>query len=175
MVKFLLTEAIIEKARKYLTIAEKEAFAERNATLCFDTLQIKTNGDVMPPMYKENAAKKQRVLMGALVNAYLGLNAETQDGGDMLTEEAYDRFGESHIFTQIERMKRRTEDSDIRDAIFELMSDYFQLDKILSCEIHGLLDAQNDIVTRQQQATDAAMKQLPQAIEALKALQEGKK
>ena len=169
---FILTTEQVEKARTYISLADKTAFCEENAQMCLDRLQIKVNDEEMPPMYKENVARKQRFLMTALCRLYLGVPFDTvvADGKEtaLATEDSFDWMGESHIYMQLERMKR---DSAVKNKVYDLMNDYYQLDKMFSAEIRGLIEVQNDTVLRQQQLMSASMSELPRLLEQLKELQ----
>lgn len=173
---FILTTEQVEKAKSYIPLADKTAFCESNAQMCLDRLQIKVNDDEMPPMYKENVARKQRFLMTALCKLYLGINIEAEeiDGkpSALATEQSFDWMGENHIYMQLERMKR---DSSVKNKVYDLMNDYYQLDKMFSAEIRGLIEVQNDAVLRQQQLMSASMSELPKLLEQLKELQTQKK
>lgn len=169
-----ITKNMIMNARTYLPLEEKEAFAAKNAARCFDRLQISAGNDAMPPMYMENAAIRLRYLMYAMAHLYLGASVETdtQDGGaesELMTVAEYDKWAGSHVFMQMERLKK---EADIRNKVFDLLSDYFQLEKMFDRQIRGLLDVQNDAVVRQSMMMKADAAELPKLIEALNALRE---
>ncbi len=164
-----ITREQILAASTYMTLAEKTELLNR-ADRCFDRLSITSGGEAMPPMWKENYGIKARYLMAALARM-LKLPYEADNGDEMLmNEKDYDRFGDSHVIMQIERFKR-DKDEAVRDAAYDLMGDYFQLEKAFSAEIKAMLDVQNDAVIRQQQMSKEAMAELPKVMEALKELQ----
>lgn len=169
-----ITAAMIKKARDYIPLAEKEAWVAENAPRCFDKLQITSDGEPVPPMYMVNTGLKSRYLMQALVTLYFdACQFESGSGKEwLMPEQEYDRWAGSHVLNQIERIKHEPE---VRDKCFDLMFDYKDLEKRFSTQINGLLNVQNDSVIRQNDLTAANIKELPQILEQLKALQEGKK
>ena len=170
--KILLTADMMEKARDYIPIAEKEAWAAENAPKCFDKLAITSDNDPMPPMYMVNTDLKSRYLMAALVKLYFGLDYDSDKSDEALISQTdYDCWARSHIFNQIERMKH---DTTWRFKAYDLLFDYKDLEKRFSTQISGLLGVQNDAVLRQTQQSAAMIKELPAVLEQLKALQEGK-
>lgn len=169
-----ITKNMILNARTYLPLKEKKAFVEKNAARCFDRLQISAGNDAMPPMYMENTAIRLRYLMYAMAHLYLGADVETdvQDDGaesELMTVAEYDKWAGSHVFMQLERLKK---EADIRNKVFDLLSDYFQLEKMFDRQIRGLLDVQNDAVVRQSMMMKADAAELPKLIEAINALRE---
>ena len=165
--KIEITKELLEKARDYIPIAEKEAWAAEIAPLCFSQLSITADGNTMPPMYMVNTGLKSRYLMAALCTMYFGIPIENSDD-KLMTEEEYDSWAGSHVFNQLERWKR---DADVKYKAFDLAFDYKDLEKRLSTQISGLLAAQNDMVVRMAQDTAAQVKALPEILDALKELQ----
>lgn len=175
MKKFPLKKEMLLNARTYLPLAEKMAFVNENAPKCFDRLQISAGDDAMPPMFMENTALKSRYLMYALTAMYLGFAVDTEPEDDaegtLLTEEGYDFYAGSHIFSQIERFKS---DAELRDRCFDLLSDYRDLEQRMNAQIAGLLAVQNDPVMRQSMLMRADMEALPGLVDELKKLGEQK-
>ena len=167
MEKYELTKKTIMEARTYLPLAEKMEFLS-NAQNCFDRLRITDGKEEMPPMWKENAGLKARYLMRVLLVNYLGISCE-EESDYLITEAEYDKYAGSHIIMQIERFKRDA-DKDARDTAYDLLSDYFHLEKSFQSEINALLGVQNDSIIRQQQMTKEAVALLPSIIEQLKEL-----
>ena len=165
--KIEITKELLEKARDYIPIAEKEAWAAEIAPLCFSQLSITADGNAMPSMYMVNTGLKSRYLMAALCTMYFGMPIENS-GEKLMTEEEYDSWAGSHVFNQLERWKR---DADVKYKAFDLAFDYKDLEKRLSTQISGLLAAQNDMVVRMAQDTAAQVKALPEILDALKELQ----
>ena len=180
--KITLTSEMMERARDYVPLAEKEAWCAENAPRVFDKLAITADGETMPPMYMVNAGLKSRYLMGALTKLYFGVETTQSfavtapvkdaegDGKDewLMSEADYDRWAGSHVFNQLERMKR---DAWHKIKAFDLLADYRDLEKRFSTQISGLLAVQNDPVIRQNELSTAVVKELPQIMQALRELQ----
>ena len=172
MEQYVVTKEQLLGARTYLPLEEKMAFLER-ADRCFDRMSVTLGDEAMPPMFKENCALKARYLMGALAR-YVGIEYAADENDAMLMTEAdCDKFGASHIIMQLERFKR-DKDESARNAAYDLLSDYFKLEKAFDAEIKSLLAVQNDPVIRQMQMNKAAIAELPRLLEQFKALQETK-
>ena len=148
--KVYITENDLRNANTYVPLMEKVAFVDACATGCFDRLTITPDGSIgaaLPYMYKENSQIKSRFLMGALVKLYLGKDFEPVEGTEFLmSADDYDRWAGAHIFNQIERMKGKG--VELRDIAFDLLHDFKDLEKRMNGEIYGLLQAQNDVVSR---------------------------
>lgn len=168
--KIEITKELLSGARDYIPLAEKEAWAAEIAPRCFDQLSITADNNPMPPMYMVNMGLKSRYLMAALCTMYFGQKIENSDD-KLMTEEEYDTWAGSHVFNQMERMKR---DSELKFKAFDLMYDYKDLEKRLSTQISSLLAVQNDFVIRMAQDTASQVKALPEVLDTLKALQEAK-
>lgn len=171
MEHFVLTKDALLAARTYLPVAVKEDFVRQNAVRCFDRLSIDLDGEKLPEMFKENTFLKSRYLMTALVKLYLGLDGVFGEDGDewLMTRIDYDRFAGSHIVSQIERFKS---DKDTRNICFDLLSDYYDLDKRMTAEIRGLLAVHNDTLTRSQTMTHNDLETLPALIAELQKLEQ---
>lgn len=150
MEKIELTEEIMLGCNSYLKIMEKTAMAEYIAEHSIDKVSISTNesGYPMPDMYKENAQRKSRYLMGALAQFYLGLPFEPIEGEKFMMDAVdYDKFAGSHILNQIERMKR-SQTKEVREMAFDLLYDYREFEKRVNREISAMLTIMNDPTSR---------------------------
>lgn len=148
----LTPEELIFRARSYLPMAQKREFVERVAPKCVNLVSLGAaeNGEkqnvMLPDMHMENTERKARFLMGALVKLYLKIDFDGAEGDpDLLSWDDYDRFAGNHVINQIERMKS---DRDVRDKCFDLLQDYRVLEKMLNTEVYGMLQVQNDPLTR---------------------------
>lgn len=150
----LLTEKDIENAVDYMPLAEKMDFVNLIAERCHDVTELsanRENGDILalPPMYKENTFRKSRYLMGALVGYYLCKAIECEGGVQYyISEYEYDSWAGSHILNQLERMKKTASRQEIKDKVFDILSDYRDLERRLNAEVSGLLQVRNDPITR---------------------------
>lgn len=167
--KITLTSDMMEKARDYVPLAEKEAWVAENAPKCFDKLAITSDGEAMPPMYMVNAGLKCRYLMGAFAKLYFGVDFPRNEQDEWLMSESdYDKWAGSHVMNQLERWKH---DTAQKFKAYDLMADYKDLEKRFSTQISGLLLVQNDSVIRTNQLSSAMVKELPMLMEQLKELQ----
>lgn len=166
-----LTKAIMEQARDYISLAEKEAWVAENAPKCFDKLSITADGKPVPPMYMVNTSLKSRYMMAALVGLYFGEKIEgTSDDKWLMSEKQYDEWAGSHIINQMERMKQ---DAALRFKTYDIMADYKDLEKRFSAQLSGLLAVQNDSIIRQSEMVDNQVKaELPKLLMQLKEMQE---
>lgn len=169
----VLTELdVLEKSRSYVPNAEKAEFVEYASTRCFDRMELSTEeGESVPPMWKENAARKMRYMTAALAKLYLSIPADAE--GWELSEAEYDRLAESQLVSQLERMKKSTKNTVVRDKLYDLLADYRVLEKLLNAECFGLLSAMNDTVARLKSllsaaVTPEAMQEMQTQAEALK-------
>lgn len=174
--KIIITRELMEQARDYIPLAEKEAWVAENAPKVFDKLAITSDGEPLPPMYMVNTGLKSRYLMAALVGLYFGFKTaepKSDDDADiwLMSVDDYDDWAGSHVFNQLERLKR---DGELKTKAYDLMFDYKDLEKRFSAQISSLLAVQNDPVIRQNEMMAAQVKQLPVVMEQLNALQEKK-
>lgn len=167
---FIVTEEMIaDRATDYVPVAEKQRFVDDVVVRCFDPLTVAGVSGVeeMPPMYKENSFRRNKYLAGALVMLYLGedFSPVSDDDPWMMTDEFYDFFSSAKPIAQIERIRRTSKDNAIKDKCFNLISDYKELRDLLNSEIHGLMKAMNDTLSRYQMMTAAQV--TPEFVEKL--------
>ena len=168
--KLTLTEEWLRRrAVSYASMESKERFVRDCAMRCFDKMEIGTeNGEPMPPYYKENAVLKSRYMLAALLILYLdveGLELAEKDDPWLPSEEACDAYFASFPISQLERIKKTTQDKELRDKIYDLLSDYRALEKLLNAECYGLLPAMNDTLSRFQMMMSAQT--TPESVESL--------
>lgn len=150
-IKVILTNSLTSSnADTYIPLSKKIEFCDYAAPKCLEMLSLKASyADKtiqVPPMCKENTALRSRYLLGFLIKEYFHLPCETIEGDKwLMPQNEYDKYSEAHIFTVIERLKSVPE---LRDKIFDLMSDYKDLEKRLNTEIYSMLSAQNDVCLR---------------------------
>lgn len=169
---FDITKAL-KSARDYVPHAEKEAFLSDCAGRCFDKMRITADDIVpLPDVYKENAARKERYLLAALLKLYLGIEFETENTEVdpwMMSDAEYDRWAALHLESQIQRAKG---DAELRNRCYDLLGDYWSLGRQLSSEVNGMLTAMNDPITRlfasiKAGVTPERVKELAQSVQAL--------
>lgn len=145
MDKYTLTAEVIEKANSYIPVMQKQELAEKIAARCIDTEHLTyTDGDFsmpLPDRARENTAHKQQCLMSAMLCAYLGV----EDSDEELDMNIVDKYGASHIFSQLDRLKS---DSKLRDKIFDILSDYRALVAMVNTAIYSEISSRNDTASR---------------------------
>lgn len=175
MEKIVISAEKLLEMKDYIPLGEKLRFVKEAADGCFDRMEIKIrNGSdslPIPPLYKENTGIKSRMLMGAVARLYCKteIDAEKESPWLMSVEE-YDRWAGSHVFNQIDRLKKGS--PDVRDKAFDILADYKDLEKRLNSEIYGMLQVMNEPVSRimtaiGQQTTPEAMQALKQELEGV--------
>lgn len=170
--KIEITKGMMEAARDYVPLTEKEAWVAENAPKCFDKLQITADDEPMPPMYMVNTGLKSRYLMAALARLYFrAAPVDAAEDEQCMSVEEYDAWAGSHVMNQLERWKR---DDAFRAKTYDLLFDYKDLEKRFSTQLSGLLAVQNDPVIRQAQQSAVMLKDFPAVLEQLKAMQEEK-
>ena len=157
-----LTKEQLKDARTYIPIASKELLAEEIALWVMEQVEILVNDSVipMPPMFKENRAAKNLLMLGIMCRYYLRLDFECQsvrlleDGKKVgeqeidffPTTEAYDELASSMIFNQLERLKKGS--NEVSNIIFDILYDYKTLEQMVNAEIKEMLLRKNDVLTR---------------------------
>lgn len=118
----------------------------------------------------ENPAKRWRYMMGVLLNFYLGMSFEPVEGEKwLMSQDDYDRAAARHPMNELERMKS---DAGARNAVFDLLRDYKDLDRLVGNEIAARIASYNDLLPRLVElltmtATPEALGQLSQMEKAL--------
>ena len=118
----------------------------------------------------ENPAMRWRYMMGVLLNFYLGMSFEPVEGEKwLMSQDDYDRAAAKHPMNELERMKS---DAGARNAVFDLLRDYKDLDRLVGNEIAARIASYNDILPRLVElltltATPEALGQLSQMEKAL--------
>lgn len=150
MIPYKITAETINKANSYVPMLKKREFVDSAINNCFVTLRITSEtGAVtktMPSMYKVNTGLKSRYLMGAFVKLYLNESYDPVDGDEwLMSQDDYDNYKSGHIFNEMNRFKSNNE---IRDKIFDILSDYKELVTMFEEELAGSAKAMNDPVSR---------------------------
>lgn len=157
-----LTKEQLKDARTYIPIASKELLAEEIASWVMESVEMTDEDSVfpMPPMYKENRAAKNLLMMGIMCRYYLRLDFDCQsvrlvENGEKVgeqevdffpTPEAYDEMASSMIFNQLERLKKGN--NEVSNTIFDILYDFKTLEQMVNAEIKELLLRKNDVVAR---------------------------
>ena len=153
--RYQITAEMMAKAKDYVRIDVKEAFAIVASVGCvqpskdYDAegneipLKDRDQAEKIAPLYTEDTHFKSRVLLGAILYFYFGI----ESGRDSLTLNSieYDGWSAAHIMSQIERFKS---DPALKNKAFEMLADIRDLEKRLNNAIHSLLKTRNDPVRR---------------------------
>lgn len=151
-----ITEKIITEAINYLPLREKEKLAAEIAEKSLELVKINVDygGDIrpIPPMTREDTSKKSRYLMGVFAGRYLKIPFEPVEDDETKTlpdENTYDSFASSHIFDQMEKMKRTAGlPPETKAKVYEIMSDFRDFEKRVNAGIYSLISMQNDVCSR---------------------------
>lgn len=151
MIPYKFTAETIINAESYVPLAKKVEFINYASERCFTSLKITSNPEtaqakVMPSMYKINAALKSRYLLGAFLKLYLKEEYVPVEGDEwLLSQDDYDNYKSGHLFNEMNRFKSNNE---IRDKVFDILSDFKELTTMFEEELAGSLHALNDVVSR---------------------------
>lgn len=157
-----ITRDTIKNARTYLNIGAKQRLSEQIAGWVVQPVEMNLD-DVfsIPPIYKENRALKNMLMMGILCKYYLQMEFDcdkirfVDTEGNLIEEkpidyyptmEAFDDMASSAIMNQLERMKKC--DKEIINTIFDFMYDYKTLEQMVNAEIKDYLAQKNDVISR---------------------------
>lgn len=151
MITYKFTAETIINAESYVPLEKKVEFINYASERCFTSLKITSNPEtaqakVMPSMYKINAALKSRYLLGAFLKLYLKEEYVPVEGDEwLLSQDDYDNYKSGHLFNEMNRFKSNNE---IRDKVFDILSDFKELTTMFEEELAGSLHALNDVVSR---------------------------
>ena len=146
---FIITEEMIEKATRYLSLADKRAIVAVVAKNCLEAVDVtldeiaQETAIPLPQLYKEKCGAKQVYLMYYFLTKYLHIDFPDDFDFD---EKVYDYYAGSHIFNQFERFKSK--DAEIKNKVFDILYDFKELKKMLDTEIFNLKESLNDGVER---------------------------
>lgn len=143
---FIITEEMVKKATKYVPLAEKMGFIAACAPDCLKEVEIsvqKLQGDsllALPPLWAENIQFKQMYLLRAFLEMYLHIEVAAD-----FTSKEYDKYAAFHPFNQLERLKNNPE---LKNIVFDILTDFKELKKLFDIEIYNLKAARNDGMER---------------------------
>lgn len=154
--KIEITENMVKNANAYIPVMEKEKLAAIIAENAVEPVKVQIDGlasgvKAVPDIYRENISIKARYLMGVLATRYLGCEINIIDGDEtksFMDAYEYDLWGRSHVYDQLERMKRGGVATEIRDKVYEILSDFRDVERRVNAAIHSLIDIQNDTCVR---------------------------
>lgn len=143
--KFTITGDMIYSAKKYMPLNDKAAIAQSIAELCVVPMRTAKGNEIgngifaLPPLYTEDGVIKRKCLLNVFLSYYFDVEL------DEVTSEVYDRFGESQIFNQLERMKTSPA---VRDGVFDILTDYRELKGMVDAQIFAKIRNANDPLAR---------------------------
>lgn len=170
--KIVITPEIVKNATDYIPLMKKQEMAETIAQKCIVKVLMKytekgdgTDSVPMPDRYQEYHMYTNLYLMGVLAHEYLHIPYEGDGTGKEIIDyenlkmpaNVYDQWGASHVLNQLEQMKT---DRELREKVFDLLTDYKDFRWMLAHEIDILLGHNNDVVTRMMQAIGASIKEM---------------
>lgn len=134
----------------YLPLQKKQEIAEHIAgnALARYHLTISYGDQELfdPVIAAEDSGRRARYLLGVLLKLYLGMDFESVEGEEyLLSEDDYDLAAAQHPMNTLERMKS---DVKARDAVFDLLRDFKDLERMVNAELSGVIAARNDILPR---------------------------
>lgn len=169
MAKTTITEEMLIKADDYITLAQKMAMAKKFAIACVGYNGARTESGLLEPLLTERFDVKQQYLMGVLAQLYLGQSFEkvkfnmVENGKNIsgvldccMSEEAYDDWASSHVYSQLNRFVRDRK-SPVSDKAYEILNDHKTFGMILDKAIKDLIDRGNDPVDRIAKALAASV------------------
>lgn len=178
--RFEITDEIMEKAQTYMPVMLKETIVGDVARVCvkesrgirrFDEEQTEEEELLygLPPVWAENTLNKSRVMMTVLMSYYL--NVWDSNASLLCSLDDYDEYAGAHVLNQLERYKS----SKYREKVFDLLSDYRDMEKRLNCAVYSVLRELNDPATRIMSAlsTLSSPEALDKMMEAVQEAQEG--
>ena len=146
--KIMLTSELLMSANDYEPLSVKALYAEAIAKECVrptepDETKEKANGfATAPDQAEENLVIKKMRMLEFFLEKYLKVKK-----GEKMSLELYDLYASSHIFNQLERMKKGS-DNELKDKIFDIQSDYADFEKMVNTEIFNLKQKKNDSLDR---------------------------
>lgn len=165
-----ITEKDILDASTYIGVSVKEQFVRAVAFLCLEPVEVQNDGDTYPLMFRENKKIKAQYLMGVLATLLKRpFESEKLKSGEELTgcmaEAEYDRWAQSHVMNQLERLKKALKNSEAVNKLFDLLYEYKAFELMLTGAIKDELEVRNDVFNRAMQwftlsAADAGVKEI---------------
>lgn len=145
--EFVITEEMLEQADAYVPLAEKVAFAKISAEDCMEMVEMsvqKVLSDAslaLPNQWQENITRKQLMLLRFFLVRYLHVAVS-----DEFPPKEYDRYASTFPLNQLERMKHSC--AKYRNKIYDMISDYREVEKYLNAEIYIRKQVVNDGIER---------------------------
>jgi len=151
---FVVTPEMILNANDYVNLKFKNGLAQEQAAKCVVETEEKTGVKLsdevvmpLPPKYKVDGLVRSALEMSVFVSLYLKVKPVDDDGNITISLNEYDEYMSSHIFDQMNSLKR-SKNEEVKQKVFRILDDYNDYQKRLSAEIKAQLDAKNDFCDR---------------------------
>lgn len=134
---FKITDELMEKAKTYMPLAEKQTVSLQIAKLCLlDVVNEKETAEVnkilaLPAVQGENAALKSILLQNTLLAHYFDIALSEEQNA----YEQYDFYAGGALINQIERYKLNPA---FKEKAFDIISDFKDLQRMVYIEIENL-------------------------------------
>lgn len=150
---FKVTKELLKNAITYMPLSVKRDVSKQLAKLCLEDVDTDEQNKVgesliaLPHLKGENLALKNMLLLNTLIGFYLDLDLPEKDenGNDIDPYKRYDEYAGGHLLNQIERFKS---DPEVKDIVFDLLSDFKEFKKMVDTEIYNEKSNANDPIPR---------------------------
>ena len=150
---YKITKDVLRNAVTYMPLRTKIELSKDIANLCLENLDTDEQNKVgesliaLPHLKGENLALKNILLLNTLLGFYLDVDLPQKDaeGNEIDPYDLFDYYAGDHLLNQIERFKA---DPEVKDIVFDLLSDYKDLKKIVDTEIYNQKSNVNDTIPR---------------------------
>lgn len=153
MAYFKVTKEMLKNAITYMPLSIKKDVSKQIAGLCLvdiDTDEQNKIGESiisLPHLKGEDLALKSILMLNTLIGFYFDQDLpDTDENGEELDSfKKYDEYAGGHLLNQIERFKS---DPEVKDIVFDLMSDYKEFKKMVDTELYNMKANANDPIPR---------------------------
>lgn len=153
MAYFKVTKEMLKNAITYMPLSVKKDVSKQIAELCLVDIDTDKQNKIgeslisLPHLKGEDLALKSIFMLNTLIGFYLDQDMpETDENGEEFDAfERYDEYAGGHLLNQIERFKS---DPEVKDIVFDLMSDYKEFKKMVDTELYNMKANANDPIPR---------------------------
>lgn len=150
MDKFKITKEMIVKAKSYMPLQAKTAYAQSVAEIClkdYKTAEQNIEGEkflALPYLKGEDMGLKSVLLINVLLGFYFDIEVKEFEKPEEVYKQ-FDYYAGGNLLNQIERFKSEV---DVKDKVFDLIADYKDFKKMVDTEIYNLKALNNDPIAR---------------------------
>lgn len=153
MAYFKVTKEMLKNAITYMPLSIKKDVSKQIAELCLvdiDTDEQNKIGEsliALPHLKGEDLALKSILMLNTLIGFYFDQDLpDTDENGEEFDSfKKYDEYAGGHLLNQIERFKS---DPEVKDIVFDIMSDYKEFKKMVDTELYNMKANANDPIPR---------------------------